>query len=58
LKIINSEIIFRNLFDKKQSFFGDLGSTRAIDWKKILLNFHYKGGPLPKKSQNFFLIQL
>jgi len=26
--------------------------------KKILQNFHYKGGPLPKKSRKFFLNQI
>ncbi len=39
-----------------------LNSTRAIDWcinshiclRKNLLNFHYKGGPLPKKKSNIF----
>ena len=40
-----------------------LNSTRAIDWcinchlkvrKKIYSIFHYKGGPLPKKSRTFF----
>ncbi len=29
-----------------------------MDEKKIWLVFHYKGGPLPKKSRKFFLIHI
>jgi hypothetical protein len=44
------------LFD--EIFFDKFFTSKGTVHIKFSLYFHYKGGPLPKKSRKFFLVQI